>query len=88
MVEFLAGAGLFILAMVAIGLARMLRGPEDADRVMATQLLGTGGITMVLIVAVVANRPTMVNAAMTLALLAAFAGLAYVRAAEREDGEP
>jgi multisubunit Na+/H+ antiporter MnhF subunit len=42
---------------------------------------------MVLIVAVVANRPTMVNAAMTLALLAAFAGLAYVRAAEREDGE-
>lgn len=88
MVEFLAGAGLFILVMVAIGLARVLRGPDDADRVMATQLLGTGGITLVLIVAVVANRPAMVDAAMTLALLAAFAGLAYVRAADQEDGDP
>jgi multicomponent Na+:H+ antiporter subunit F len=88
MVEFLAGAGLFILVMVAIGLARVLRGPEDADRVMATQLLGTGGITLVLIVAVVANRPAMVDAAMTLALLAAFAGLAYVRAADQEDVDP
>jgi multicomponent Na+:H+ antiporter subunit F len=88
MAEFLAGAGLFILVMVAIGLARVLRGPQDADRVMATQLLGTGGITLVLIVAVVANRPAMVDAAMTLALLAAFAGLAFVRAADREDEEP
>lgn len=88
MAEFLAGAGLFILVMVAIGLARVLRGPQDADRVMATQLLGTGGITLVLIVAVVANRPAMVDAAMTLALLAAFAGLAFVRAAGHEDEEP
>jgi multicomponent Na+:H+ antiporter subunit F len=87
MAEFLAGAGLFILLMVAIGLARVLRGPQDADRVMATQLLGTGGITLVLIVAVIVNRPAMVDAAMTLALLAAFAGLAFVRAADREDGE-
>jgi multicomponent Na+:H+ antiporter subunit F len=85
MAEFLAGAGLFILVMVAIGLARVLRGPEDADRVMATQLLGTGSITLVLIVAVAARRPAMVDAAMTLALLAAFAGLAFVRAAARED---
>jgi multicomponent Na+:H+ antiporter subunit F len=88
MAEFLAGAGLFILLMVAIGLARVLRGPNDADRVMATQLLGTGGITLVLIVAVLVNRPAMVDAAMTLALLAAFAGLAFVRAADREDDEP
>lgn len=81
MVEFLSAAGLFILLMVAIGLTRVLRGPGDADRLMATQLLGTGGITLVLIVAVVARRPAMVDAAMILALLAAFAGLAFVRAA-------
>lgn len=83
MVEFLSAAGLFILLMVAIGLTRVLRGPGDADRLMATQLLGTGGITLVLIVAVVARRPAMVDAAMILALLAAFAGLAFVRAAAR-----
>lgn len=87
MVEFLSAAGLFILLMVTIGLARVLRGPGDADRLMATQLLGTGGITLVLIVAVVARRPAMVDAAITLALLAAFAGLAFVRAASRAEDD-
>ena len=44
MAEFLLGAAAFILAMVALGLVRVLRGPADADRMMAAQLLGTGGI--------------------------------------------
>jgi multicomponent Na+:H+ antiporter subunit F len=85
MAEFLAGAGLFIIVMVAIGLARVLRGPANADRMMAAQLLGTGSITLVLLVAVAAGRPAMIDAAMTLALLAAFAGVAFVRAAAQDD---
>ena len=31
----------FVLATVAIGLVRILRGPSEADRIMAAQLLGT-----------------------------------------------
>jgi multicomponent Na+:H+ antiporter subunit G len=42
MAEFLIVAAGFVLAMVALGLARILRGPGDADRMMAAQLLGTG----------------------------------------------
>ena len=34
--------GLIVLT-VAIGLARVLRGPDDVDRLMAVQLLGTAG---------------------------------------------
>ena len=49
MAEFLVGAAAFILAMVALGLLRILRGPGDADRIMAAQLLGTGGIAAVLL---------------------------------------
>jgi multisubunit Na+/H+ antiporter MnhF subunit len=49
MPEFLLGAATFILAMVALGLVRVLRGPGDADRMMAAQLLGTGGIAAVLL---------------------------------------
>ena len=49
MAEFLFGAAAFILAMVALGLVRVLRGPADADRMMAAQLLGTGGIAAVLL---------------------------------------
>ena len=39
----------FVLAMVALGLVRILRGPGDADRIMAAQLLGTGGIAVLLL---------------------------------------
>ena len=41
MTEFLLGAALFVLGTVALGLIRILRGPEDADRMLAAQLLGT-----------------------------------------------
>ena len=80
MAEFLLGAAFFVLAMVAVGLARTLRGPGDADRVMAVQLLGTGGIGALLLVGVAANEPAVLDVALTLALLAAFASLAFVKA--------
>ena len=38
---FLLGAAAFVVAMVALGLVRLLRGPTDADRMMAVQLIGT-----------------------------------------------
>ena len=50
MTEFLLAAAGFVLAMVALGLVRVLRGPGDADRMMAAQLLGTGGIAALLLV--------------------------------------
>ena len=38
--EFLLAAAGVVLATVALGLVRVLRGPSDADRMMAAQLLG------------------------------------------------
>lgn len=80
MAEFLFGAATVILLIVAVGLFRLLRGPGDADRLMAVQLLGTGGIALVLLLGVATASPAMVDVALTLALLAAFAGVALVRA--------
>ena len=51
MPEFLLAAAGFVLAMVALGLIRILRGPKRADRMMAAQLLGTGGIGALLLAA-------------------------------------
>jgi multicomponent Na+:H+ antiporter subunit F len=82
MAELLFTAAIAILGIVAIGLARILKRSGDAEAVMATQLLGTGGIALVLIFAVAAGRPAMIDAALILALLAAFAGIAFVRAAD------
>jgi len=83
MTEFLLGASAFVLAMVALGLARILRGPGDADRMMAAQLLGTGGIAAVLLLGAATGEGAAVDVALTLALLAAFASIAFVKAAPR-----
>jgi multicomponent Na+:H+ antiporter subunit F len=78
MTDFLLAAAAFILLMVAVGLARILAGPEDADRLMAAQLLGTGGIATLLLVAAATDVRGVEDVAMGLALLAAFAAVAFV----------
>jgi multicomponent Na+:H+ antiporter subunit F len=85
MAEFLVGAAGFVLAMVALGLVRVLRGPADADRLMAAQLLGSGGIAILLLLAGGTGVPAAVDAALTLALLAAFVSVAFVRSAPAAD---
>lgn len=79
MTVFLLAAALFILATVAIALARILRGPGDADRMMAAQLLGTGGVAALLIVGVVTGVGAVMNVALTIALLAAFASVTFYK---------
>ena len=78
MTEFLLIAAAFILLMVAVGLVRMLRGPGDVDRMMAAQLLGTGGIAALLLMGIATSLPGAVDVALTLALLAAFAAVMFV----------
>lgn len=83
--EFLLVAACIILAMVALGLLLILRGPADVDRMMAAQLLGTGGIAIILLTGIASGQGMMLNVALTLAILAAFAGLAFVKAGEAAD---
>jgi multicomponent Na+:H+ antiporter subunit F len=94
MAEFLLAAAAFVVLMVALGLLRVLRGPGAADRMMATQLLGTGGIAAVLLIGAAIGEGAAIDIALTLALLAAFASFAFVKAqsdtsvpASRPDGE-
>ena len=74
----------FILIMVAVGLIRILRGPTKAERMMATQLFGTGGIAALLLLAAAVDVSAVVDVALVLALLAAFASVAFVKNACRE----
>jgi multicomponent Na+:H+ antiporter subunit F len=78
MAEFLFAAASFVLVMVALGLVRIPRGPSIADRIMAAQLLGTGGIAMLLLIAAATAVPAATDVALSLALLAAFASVAFV----------
>ena len=81
MADFLLAAAGFVLAMVAVGLIRILRGPGAAERIMAAQLLGTGGIAALLLVAEATSTHAAVDVALVLALLAAFVSVAFVKSA-------
>ena len=76
--EFLLCAAVFVLATVALGLVRVLRGPDDADRMMAAQLLGTGGMA-VLLLSAGGGLSAAADVALVLSLLAAFASVAFVK---------
>jgi multicomponent Na+:H+ antiporter subunit F len=85
MADFLFAAAGLVVAMVALGLARILWGPGDADRIMAAQLLGTGGIAALLLLSEATSVPAAVDVALTLALLAAFISVAFAKSATHRE---
>jgi multicomponent Na+:H+ antiporter subunit F len=87
MIKFLLIAAAFVMAMVALGLVRILRGPGDADRIMAAQLLGTGGIAALLLLAEAMSVPAAVDVALILALLAAFVSVVFVKGAGSSEAD-
>jgi multicomponent Na+:H+ antiporter subunit F len=80
MADFLLAVATIVVAAVAAGLVRIVRGPSDADRMMAAQLLGSGGIAALLLVAVALDAAAVVDVALVFALLAACASVAFVKA--------
>lgn len=83
--EYLLAASGFVLAMVALGLLRVLRGPGNTDRMMAAQLIGTGGLATLLLLGAATHDATAIDVALTLALLAAFASFAFIDAGGGRD---
>ncbi|TCZ64833.1 monovalent cation/H+ antiporter complex subunit F [Roseicella aquatilis] len=83
MAEILLLLAIFILASAGIGLWRVLRGPERADRLMAAQLLSTGAIAVLLLLDAAAPQAGLLDTALVLALLGAFASIAFVLAARQ-----
>lgn len=79
MADFFFFAAALVVAIAAVGLFRVLRGPSDADRMMAAQLLGTSGVAALLLAEVRGTRGA-VDVALVLAILAAFSGVAFVNA--------
>ena len=81
-------AGLVLLA-VAASLIRIYGGPTPADRMMGAQLAGTGGIAAVMLIAFAGANWAALDVALILALLAAFAAVAFVKATSADGhGDP
>lgn len=78
MSAFYIAAALFILLAVAGGLARILRGPGSADRLMAAQITGSGGVAVLLLLAAAMQQPAIIDVALMLGILAVFASVGFV----------
>lgn len=78
----------FLLINLLASLVRVTRGPTAADRMLAALVFGTTGVGMLLLLAHAGGGPALVDVAVTLALLASIAGLAFARRAWRRDEDP
>lgn len=85
--SFLRVAAALVVLAVGLGLVRIFRGSRDADRMMAVQLLGTAGIAVMMLLAGTWHGTATLDVALTLALLAAFASVAFVKNRHRTDGK-
>ena len=79
MTSFLFAAAIFVLVMEALGLVRILRGPADADRILSVQLIGSGGVAVLLLLSAATQTPAIMDVALMLALLATFVSVAFLR---------
>lgn len=84
--DYLLYSAIILLISLAVGLVRLLRGPGSADRVMAAQLFGTGGIALFLILGVLMDFRAATDVALTLAFLASFLSIAFARTALNHRG--
>lgn len=85
---WLAFLAVALLASLAAALWRVWRGPTDADRMMAAQLVGTAGVGLMLILWAQGEGAAL-DVALVLALLAALAAVGFVKAASPDGaGDP
>lgn len=80
---------LALVAAVALGVLRFLRGPSDADRVIALDILFAAAIGLCVAAALASGRVLFLDVAIGLALVGFVATVAWARMIERhaDDGK-
>ncbi len=78
---YLTGLAGVLLAILLVGLGRVMRGPSVADRMLAAQLFGTAGVAVLMLLAMVQRQEALLNSALVLALLAPLSVIAFVKLA-------
>ncbi len=88
MALWLQAVALGVLASLGAALWRVWRGPARADRMMAAQLIGTGGVAVLVLLAPLQDWAAL-DVALALALLAALAAVGFVKASTADGaGDP
>jgi multicomponent Na+:H+ antiporter subunit F len=77
----------FLLLNIALGLFRVWRGPTVADRLLTTQLFGTTGMAVLLVMAGFLKDLTLLNVAITFNVLAILLVISLVQVRKNKKGE-
>jgi multicomponent Na+:H+ antiporter subunit F len=83
MPEVLSLSALGLMLSLLLGLLRVLLGPSTGDRMLATQLIGTAGVGMLLSLSQLLDQPALIDVALLLALLAVVAAAAFTGQQEK-----
>lgn len=78
----------FLLLTLLVALIRIWRGPAPADRMLASQLFGTTGVALMLVLAEAQATPALRDVALVLALLSVLAIAGFVTRVVRIDRSP
>ena len=84
MAGFQIGVATVLLLAVLLGLWRVFLGPSAGDRMLAAQLLGTGGVGVLLLLGEALVWPSLSDIALIFGLLAAVTAVAFSRSSGRE----
>jgi multicomponent Na+:H+ antiporter subunit F len=76
---FFIGVCIFLLLTICLGLVRVWRGPTVADRLLTTQLFGTTGMAILIVLAGHLGELTLLNVAITFNVLAALLVICFVQ---------
>lgn len=80
MIDLLLVTALVLLLLsLLLGMIRALKGPSLEDRLMSIQLLGTGGVGILLLLSVSMRLEALLDVGLVLVLLAAVAAAAMTR---------
>lgn len=77
----------FLMLNIAMGLVRVWRGPTVADRLLTTQLFGTTGMAILLVLAGYLRELTLLNVAITFNVLAILLVICLVQVWKNKKGE-
>ena len=67
-----------LLLNIVVGLVRVLRGPESADRMLAAEMFATSAVAIIIILAITRSMPALLDVALVFALLSALAVVTFV----------
>jgi multicomponent Na+:H+ antiporter subunit F len=77
----------FLLLSIALGLIRVWRGPTVADRLLTTQMFGTTGMAILLVLTGYLKELTLLNVAITFNVLAILLVICLVQVWKNKKGE-